>query len=136
APRPTHPHERHLPPMTITSPPTTELESEVRSYSRSWPVTFDRAVGATMYDTDGNPYIDFFAGAGSLNYGHNNPALKKALLDYLARDGVVHSLDRFTAARDEFLRTFADTILRPRGLDHKVVFPGPGGANAVEAALK
>jgi len=122
--------------MTITSPPTTELESQVRSYSRSWPVTFDRAVGATMYDTDGNAYIDFFAGAGSLNYGHNNPALKKALLDYLARDGVVHSLDMFTAARDEFLQTFADTILRPRGLDHKVVFPGPGGANAVEAALK
>ncbi|MCM3662291.1 diaminobutyrate--2-oxoglutarate transaminase [Georgenia satyanarayanai] len=124
--------------MTITSPTTTttDLESEVRSYSRSWPVTFDRAVGATMYDTDGNPYIDFFAGAGSLNYGHNNPALKKVLLDYLARDGVVHSLDMFTAARDEFLTTFADTILRPRGLDHKVVFPGPGGANAVEAALK
>jgi diaminobutyrate-2-oxoglutarate transaminase len=122
--------------MTITSPTTTELESQVRSYSRSWPVTFDRAVGATMYDTDGNAYIDFFAGAGSLNYGHNNPALKKVLLDYLARDGVVHSLDMFTAAREEFLTTFADTILRPRGLDHKVVFPGPGGANAVEAALK
>src|SRR5690625_3682537 len=122
--------------MTITTPTTTELESQVRSYSRSWPVTFDRAVGATMYDTDGNAYIDFFAGAGSLNYGHNNPALKKVLLDYLARDGVVHSLDMFTAARDEFLQTFADQILRPRGLDHKVVFPGPGGANAVEAALK
>ena len=122
--------------MTITSPPTTELESQVRSYSRSWPVTFDRAVGATMYDTDGNAYLDFFAGAGSLNYGHNNPALKKVLLDYLARDGVVHSLDMFTAAREEFLTTFAETILRPRGLDHKVVFPGPGGANAVEAALK
>ncbi len=122
--------------MTITTPTTTELESQVRSYSRSWPVTFDRAVGATMYDTDGNAYIDFFAGAGSLNYGHNNPALKKVLLDYLARDGVVHSLDMFTAARDQFLQTFADQILRPRGLDHKVVFPGPGGANAVEAALK
>ena len=122
--------------MTITTPTTTELESQVRSYSRSWPVTFDRAVGATMYDTDGNAYIDFFAGAGSLNYGHNNPALKKALLDYLARDGVVHSLDMFTVAREEFLTTFAEKILRPRGLDHKVVFPGPGGANAVEAALK
>ncbi|WP_299273745.1 diaminobutyrate--2-oxoglutarate transaminase, partial [uncultured Georgenia sp.] len=120
--------------MTITTP--TELESQVRSYSRSWPVTFDRAVGATMYDTDGNAYIDFFAGAGSLNYGHNNPALKKVLLDYLARDAVVHSLDMFTAAREEFLRTFAEQILRPRGMDHKVVFPGPGGANAVEAALK
>ncbi|MEE6280216.1 diaminobutyrate--2-oxoglutarate transaminase [Georgenia sunbinii] len=122
--------------MTITSPPTTELESQVRSYSRSWPVTFDRAVGATMVDSDGNEYIDFFAGAGSLNYGHNNPALKKVLIDYLSDDRIVHSLDMFTVARDEFLTTFAETILRPRGLDHKVVFPGPGGANAVEAALK
>lgn len=115
---------------------TAELESQVRSYSRSWPAVFDRAVGATMYDTDGREYLDFFAGAGALNYGHNNPALKKVLLDYLGDDRVVHSLDMFTTARTDFLNTFHDVVLAPRGLDHKVIFPGPGGANAVEAALK
>ncbi|MGK4592332.1 diaminobutyrate--2-oxoglutarate transaminase [Amycolatopsis sp. w19] len=113
-----------------------ELESEVRSYSRGWPVVFDRAQGSYLYDEDGKAYLDFFAGAGALNYGHNNPALKRALIDYIARDGVTHALDMFTVAKRDFLQTLQEKILRPRDLDYKVVFPGPGGANAVEAALK
>ncbi|MGO2095990.1 MAG: diaminobutyrate--2-oxoglutarate transaminase [Candidatus Microbacterium stercoravium] len=111
-------------------------ESEVRSYSRSWPATFDRAQGSTLFDTDGKPYLDFFAGAGALNYGHNNPVLKDALVDYIANDRIIHSLDMFTEARTDFLNTFGEMILAPRDLDYRVVFPGPGGANAVEAALK
>ncbi len=118
------------------SPIFEALESEVRGYCRSWPVTFDTAVGSRMTDADGRSYLDFFAGAGALNYGHNNPALKQPLLDYLARDGVVHSLDMHTQAKAEFLEAFSELILRPRGLDYKVMFPGPTGTNAVEAALK
>ncbi|GAB2957499.1 diaminobutyrate--2-oxoglutarate transaminase [Amycolatopsis acidiphila] len=113
-----------------------KLESEVRSYSRGWPVVFDRAVGSRLYAEDGKPYLDFFAGAGALNYGHNNPVLKQALLDYIARDGVTHALDMFTVAKRDLLETFEENILKPRELDYKVIFPGPGGANAVEAALK
>ncbi|WP_409184667.1 diaminobutyrate--2-oxoglutarate transaminase [Amycolatopsis sp. VS8301801F10] len=113
-----------------------ELESEVRSYSRGWPVVFDRAQGSRLYSEDGKPYLDFFAGAGALNYGHNNPHLKKALIDYLQRDGVTHALDMYTVAKRDFLETFREKILAPRELDYKIVFPGPGGANAVEAALK
>ncbi|KIF74274.1 diaminobutyrate--2-oxoglutarate aminotransferase [Streptomyces sp. 150FB] len=112
------------------------LESEVRSYSRAWPVVFDRAVGSRLYSEDGKPYLDFFSGAGALNYGHANPVLKAALLDYIARDGVSHALDMFTVAKRDFLETLDEVILKPRRLDYKVVFPGPGGANAVEAALK
>jgi diaminobutyrate-2-oxoglutarate transaminase len=114
----------------------TELESEVRSYSRSWPVVFDRATGSCLYDEDGREYLDFFAGAGALNYGHNNPALKKVLIDYISDDRVTHSLDMFTTARRDFLETFQSHILKPRGLLYKIIFPGPGGTNAVEAALK
>ncbi|TFD46489.1 diaminobutyrate--2-oxoglutarate transaminase [Cryobacterium sp. TMT1-2-1] len=114
----------------------TTRESQVRSYSRSWPVVFDRAVGSTMYDENGRGYLDFFAGAGALNYGHNNPQLKKVLIDYLSDDRVMHSLDMFTTARRDFLETFDSLILKPRNLDYKIVFPGPGGTNAVEAALK
>ncbi|SFO37085.1 diaminobutyrate--2-oxoglutarate transaminase [Amycolatopsis rubida] len=113
-----------------------ELESEVRSYSRGWPVVFDRAQGSRLYSEDGKAYLDFFAGAGALNYGHNNPHLKKALVDYIQRDGVTHALDMYTVAKRDFLETFKGKILAPRELDYKVVFPGPGGANAVEAALK
>jgi diaminobutyrate-2-oxoglutarate transaminase len=42
------------------------LESEVQSYARSFPVTFDKAQGEHLYDTDGQKYIDFLAGAGTL----------------------------------------------------------------------
>ena len=97
---------------------------------------FDRAAGSWLYDTDGHAYLDFFAGAGALNYGHNNPALKAALLDYLAGDRVIHSLDMYTVAKREFLAAFDELVLQPRQLDYRVQFPGPGGANAVEAALK
>ncbi|ASU80758.1 diaminobutyrate--2-oxoglutarate transaminase [Actinopolyspora erythraea] len=111
-------------------------ESEVRSYSRTWPVTFDRALGSWLYDDRGNAYLDFFAGAGALNYGHNNPLLKRKLLEYIERDGIHHGLDQATVARGEFLRTIDETLLRPRGLNYKVQFPGPTGTNSVEAALK
>jgi diaminobutyrate--2-oxoglutarate aminotransferase len=111
-------------------------ESAVRSYCRIWPAVFGHAAGSRLYDENGRGYLDFFSGAGALNYGHNNPALKDALLKYLADDGVVHSLDMFTVAKRDFLTTFDELILRPRQLDYRIQFPGPGGANAVEAALK
>ncbi|MEU5162216.1 diaminobutyrate--2-oxoglutarate transaminase [Streptomyces sp. NPDC020875] len=125
--------------MTITPPALSvfeTLESEVRSYCRGWPAVFDRAQGSRLTDEDGHSYLDFFAGAGSLNYGHNNPVLKRALLDYLERDGITHGLDMATTAKRTFLETFENLVLRPRDMPHKVMFPGPTGTNAVEAALK
>jgi diaminobutyrate-2-oxoglutarate transaminase len=89
-----------------------------------------------MYDEDGNPYLDFFSGAGALNYGHNHPELKRSLLEYLQRDGVLHGLDMTTVAKRAFLERFRDIVLDPRGLDYKVQFPGPTGTNSVESALK
>lgn len=112
------------------------LESDVRGYCRDWPVVFDRAHGSYLYDEEGRAYLDFFAGAGALNYGHNHPKLKRALVDYLADDRLTHSLDMYSVAKREFLQRFHDVILEPRGLDYKVQFPGPTGTNAVEAALK
>ena len=112
------------------------LESEVRSYCRSFPAVFDTARGARLVDREGRSYVDFFAGAGALNYGHNDPKLKRPLLDYLARDGVVHSLDMATAAKEAFLERFEERILEPRDLEYKIQFPGPTGTNAVESALK
>ncbi len=111
-------------------------ESAVRSYCRTWPKVFDRASGSWLYDEDGRAYLDFFTGASALNYGHNNPVLKQALLDYVASDRVVHSLDMHTVAKREFLTAFDELILQPRQLNYRVQFPGPGGTNAVEAALK
>jgi len=112
------------------------LESEVRSYSRSFPAVFAQACGSWMTDEHGRRYLDFFAGAGSLNYGHNPAPLKQALLDYLVRDGIVHGLDMATCAKRTFIETFERRILQPRQLNYKLQFTGPTGTNAVEAALK
>ncbi|MDH5357575.1 MAG: diaminobutyrate--2-oxoglutarate transaminase [Gammaproteobacteria bacterium] len=113
-----------------------EIESEVQSYARSFPRVFNKAQGEYLYDEDGNQYLDFLAGAGTLNYGHNNPVFKEKLLDYIHSDGITHGLDLHTKAKGEFLETFNEKILKPRGLDYMIQFTGPTGTNAVEAALK
>lgn len=113
-----------------------EIESEVRSYSRSFPRTFNRAQGEFIYDCDGNEYLDFLAGAGTLNYGHNHPVLKQALLDYIVEDGISHGLDLQTNAKGAFLETLNEKILQPRDMEYIVQFTGPTGTNAVEAAIK
>lgn len=112
------------------------LESSVRAYCRVAPAVFDTARNACQFDEKGKRYIDFFAGAGVLNFGHNNPRMKQALLDYISNDGVTHSLDMYTTAKRRFLQTFEDIILKPRKLEYKVQFTGPTGTNCVEASLK
>ncbi|UUP17200.1 diaminobutyrate--2-oxoglutarate transaminase [Nitratireductor thuwali] len=111
-------------------------ESAARSYCRSFPIVFESASGAMMKGADGREYIDFLAGCSSLNYGHNDPDMKKALVDYITSDGVTHGLDMHTSAKAAFLEAFERIVLEPRGMDHRMMFMGPTGANAVEAALK
>jgi diaminobutyrate-2-oxoglutarate transaminase len=147
---PARPDHGGVIPMTTTTEPATaetpridgdtaifdSLESQVRSYCRSWPAVMTHSQGATVTSEDGTDYLDFFAGAGALNYGHNNPALLDPLLDYLREGRILHSLDMHTSAKRDFLQAFSDLILEPRNLDYKVMFPGPTGTNSVEAALK
>ena len=90
------------------------LESEVRSYCRSWDTVFERAAGSSLYSEDGREYLDFFSGAGALNYGHNNPVLLRPLVDYLLSGAIVHSLDMKTPAKRRFLETFQELILKPQ----------------------
>jgi diaminobutyrate-2-oxoglutarate transaminase len=111
-------------------------EAKVRSYCRSFPTVFQTGRGATLTDESGNTYVDFLAGAGTLNYGHNNPKIKNAVMEYLSQDGVVHALDMYTVAKRSFIAMLQEVILAPRGLDFKVTFPAPTGTNAVETAMK
>lgn len=111
-------------------------ESGVRSYCRSFPAVFNRASGAFMYDEAGREYIDFFCGAGALNFGHNHPYIKTRIIDFLQNDGLTHALDMYTAVKREFIEKFQNTVLSKRNLDYKMQFTGPTGTNAVEAALK
>lgn len=113
-----------------------KYESEVRSYCRKFPAVFKKAKGAFFFDEDGQKYLDFFCGAGALNYGHNNDIIKSKVIDYLMDDGVIHSLDMYTVAKRDFIECLENKLLKPRGLDYKIMFPGPTGTNAVESALK
>ncbi|MBM3491462.1 MAG: diaminobutyrate--2-oxoglutarate transaminase [Alphaproteobacteria bacterium] len=127
-------------PSPSPDPPDTavfdRVESGVRSYCRLFPRKFVRGRGAWLYDAAGGAYLDFLSACGSLNYGHNHPVLKAALLDYLEQDGLAIGLDLHTEAKERFLAEFERSILRPRGLDYRLMCTGPTGANSVEAALK
>ncbi len=112
------------------------LESGVRGYVRLFPTVFDSAVGSELFDIRGKRYVDFFCGAGTLNYGHNNSYANEALVEYIQRNGIQHGLDTATRAKIEFLQDFQSIILEPRNLDYRVQFTGPTGTNAVEAAIK
>lgn len=124
--------------VAITDTPVApfEHESAVRSYSRVWPAEFGRACGSWIDESSGSSYLDFFAGAGALQYGHNPPRAIESMMDYLKRQGILHSLDMRTLARTTFLDTFVQKILKPRNLDYRIQFTGPTGANSVEASLK
>jgi len=111
-------------------------DSAARSYCRNFPTEFVSASNATMTDAQGRAYIDFLAGCSSLNYGHNDPDMKDALIAHIAADGVTHGLDMHTNAKTKFLEAFERLILKPRGMDHKIMMTGPTGTNAVEAAMK
>lgn len=113
-----------------------QYESEVRSYCRAFPTVFTKALGSEMFDEDGNRYLDFFCGAGALNYGHNNPAIKNKMVEYLMSDGIIHGMDMYTVPKRTFLTTLQEKILKPRGYNYKVMCCGPTGTNGIEAALK
>jgi len=113
-----------------------EFESEVRSYCRTFPTVFNKGKGSYIFDREETPYLDFFSGAGALNYGHNPASMKARLLEYIDQNGIAHSLDMATEAKSDFLKKFNDVILKPRNMSYKVQFPGPTGTNSVESALK
>ncbi len=113
-----------------------ENESVVRSYCRKYPVVFEKAKGSYIYDTEGKAYLDFLAGCGALNYGHNNDEIKGAVIEYLMQDNITHAMDMYTRAKAEFIDTFKNNILDKSGLQYKIMFCGSTGTNAVEAALK
>lgn len=113
-----------------------KYESEVRSYCRIFTAVFDSAKGSIIKDEKGNEYIDFFCGAGALNYGHNNEYIKEKIINYLVNDKIIHSLDMYTVAKKEFIKYFEEEIIQKRGLNYKIQFPNATGTNGVEAALK
>jgi len=111
-------------------------ESQVRSYCRNFPIVFNGAKMDELVSEEGKQYIDFFAGAGAINYGHNNPYIKSKIMEYLSEDNIIHALDMYTVEKRNFIKVFNENILEPKKLNYKIMFCGSTGTNAVEAALK
>lgn len=123
--------------MTTTSlNQVVRSESNVNGYAQSFPATFAYSRNDILRDNQGKEYIDFFSGAGALNYGHNNELMKDELLRFLDASAPVHCLDMDTVTKLRFLEAFDEVILQPRGMQYKFQFPSPSGTNAVEAAIK
>ncbi len=110
------------------------LESRARSYPRSVPIALKEGRGATVRDMDGNTYLDFFGGAGTLNVGHGNPDVKRAASEQQER--LVHALDFPTEARLRLMNKLRELLPGALRRTARFHFGGPTGSDAVEAALK
>src|SRR3546814_3546616 len=103
-------------------------ESAIRSYCRSFPIVFERAQGAELIAADGRRYIAFLAGCSTLHYGHNDPDMKQALVDYIGRDGIAPGLDMYTEPKAPFIAAFDDNVLESARLDYHLQFTRTPGA--------
>jgi diaminobutyrate-2-oxoglutarate transaminase len=111
-----------------------ELESKAVLYPLAVPLALEAARGAAVKDADGNTYIDFFGGIAVLNVGHSNPIVLKAVREQ--EEKLIHALDFPTTTRIKLAEKLVE--IAPGGLkgNSKVLFGGPTGSDAVEAAIK
>ncbi|MCG3147993.1 MAG: Putrescine aminotransferase [Verrucomicrobiae bacterium] len=125
---------------TVPGPKSRALALQLHRYesrnvtyvSRHWPIFWQRAAGANVWDVDGNRYVDLTAAFGVANAGHTNPqvvsALRQQANQLLHAMGDVHPNElKLRLARVLVKLTFRRNA--------RVVF-GNSGAEAVEIALK
>src|SRR5688500_17293845 len=105
--------------------------TQQRGWEREAPVMVERAQGCTLFDTDGNAYIDGVSSLWCTVHGHRHPALDAAVRRQL--DQVAHStmLGLSHPAAIELGARLVD--LAPEGLSR--VFYSDSGSTAVEVAL-
>lgn len=113
-----------------------DFESSARSYPRKFPFALKKAKGSWVEDVEGNRYLDFLCGAGTLALGHNDDMVNKAMTDLIVSDAPLHTLDLTTPVKDRFVSTLFSLL--PEGLreNAKIQFCSPSGTDAVDAAIK
>lgn len=113
-----------------------DFESSARSYPRKFPFALKKAKGVWVEDVEGNKYLDFLCGAGTLALGHNDDEVNQAMVDLLTSDAPLHTLDLTTPVKDRFVHTILSLL--PEGLKEnaKIQFCSPSGTDAVDAAIK
>ena len=113
-----------------------QTESNARSYPRKFPFSLVKAKGVWVEDVEGNRYLDFLCGAGTLALGHNDPEVNAAMMDMLQNDRPLHTLDLMTPVKEKFVRTLFSLLPAELQENAKVQFCSPSGTDAVDAAIK
>ena len=111
-------------------------ESNARSYPRKFPFAIAKAKGSWVWDVEGNKYLDFLCGAGTLALGHNDEQVNKAMVEMLTNDLPLHTLDLTTPVKDEFVETLLNAMPFDMGKNCKIQFCSPSGTDATDAAIK
>ncbi|MGI8595105.1 MAG: adenosylmethionine--8-amino-7-oxononanoate transaminase [Solirubrobacteraceae bacterium] len=96
------------------------------------PVVIDRASGTTLWDTEGNAYIDGVSSLWCNVHGHGHPALDAAVRTQLER--VAHSTMLGLTHQPAIELARQLVAIAPPGLQR--VFYSDSGSTAVEVALK
>lgn len=113
-----------------------QTESNARSYPRKFPFSLVKAKGVWLTDVEGNRYLDFLCGAGTLALGHNDPEVNQAMIDMLTNDRPLHTLDLMTPVKDTFVQTIFSLLPEELRANAKVQFCSPSGTDATDAAIK
>ncbi len=101
--------------------------------AQDWPnLPADRAQGVYVYGHDGRRYLDFLAGFGACNVGHNHPRVVAAAREQMER--MVHAPLGVIAPEMTLRLAWELGQITPGGAD--MFFFGNSGAEAVEGALK
>ena len=111
-------------------------ESNARSYPRKFPFALVKAKGSWVEDIEGNKYLDFLCGAGTLALGHNDDEINKAMVELIQSDFPLHTLDLTTPVKDEFVQTVISHLPKELAENCKIQFCSPSGTDATDAALK
>ena len=113
-----------------------DFESSARSYPRKFPLALAKAKGSWVEDVEGNRYLDFLNGAGTLALGHNDDEVTKTMIDLIQSGATLHTLDLMTPLKDQFVTELFKIIPQELAAKAKVQFCSPSGSDATDAAIK
>ena len=113
-----------------------DFESSARSYPRKFPFALSKAKGSWVEDVEGNRYLDFLCGAGTLALGHNDDEVNKAMIDLISSGAPLHTLDLTTPVKDRFVETIFSILPEEMRGNVKIQFCSPSGTDATDAAIK
>src|SRR5579864_1935862 len=103
------------------------------SYTRDYPLVAKRGHGAIVEDVDGNSFLDFAAGIAVCSTGHCHPKVVEAIQKQAAELIHISGTDFYHHHMPQLAERLIATM---PGKEHKKVFFGNSGTEAVEGAIK